>query len=750
MKNGYINVLLIAMAAIPVYSQQKMDPRTVLMSRILSHEGSLTEFPSDSSRMSRRKIKAFSTITNEHTGIDVFLTLKEPIANEELKAMGLRNIVRMNDIIVATVPLSGLDILKDNESIKSISVSGAGQLHCDRARKDTGVETVRTGGEGLPQGFDGSGVIVSIYDSGIEPGHLNFLDRERKENRIRGLWHYQTYQNEKGESVTDETPYLTPEEISGFKTDNPDETHGTHTLGIMAGAFGSGGEDSNNDYSGMAPGADILVGCGSVSYGNVARALAHFIEYAGNEEKPLVVNLSLGDNIGPHDGSDAFPRFLNEVGEYVPIFLSSGNEGRTKIALNKTFSTTDNEIKTVIIPRNTIRNYLGASWEAACEVQVWSEDSTPFTIETGLWDKAEERWVFSLPIARDGAASYICNGDYVSMSDYQNDDFDYLYENSAIGVSTGYDPNNGRYTADIWYMLNKQIRHMDRNIVPVLIVRGADGKRVDVYCDGYYNEFGSGKIKGWDEGSGDGTISNIACGENTIAVGAYCTRLILDPSIEGEVSDFTSWGVLPDGRVLPDILAPGDHIVSSMSTPFTESEYFSTDAYPAVYGVMYGEDNPFYWTLLQGTSQASPAMAGIAALWLQANPDLTPAEIKRIAKETARSTSNMTPQCGAGKVDALAGIKEAIKMSDVRSVTSEDETYFLCKYEPDGSLHIEYIFDTEFEVNVFDISGRCVLSEKSTGGVPLKITSEKTGIGMFFIRMKSPENSTARKFLITG
>ena len=518
----------------------------------------------------------------------------------------------------------------------------------------------------------------------------------------------------------------------------------------MAGAFGSGGEDKNNDYSGMAPGADILVGCGSVSYSNAARSIVHFLEYAEKEEKPLVINLSLGDNIGPHDGTDMFPKLLNQIGENVPIFLSSGNEGRTKIAINKTFSTTDEKIRTVIIPRNTIRNYLGASWEAACEVQVWSEDSTPFIIETGLWDKAEGKWVFSLPIARDGEASYICNGDYVSMSDYQNDDFDYLYENSAIGVSTGYDPNNGKYTADIWYMLNKQIRHMDRNIIPVLIVKGSEGKRVDVYCDGDYNEFGTGKIPGWDEGSGDGTISNIACGENTIAVGAYCTRLILDPSIEGEVSDFTSWGVLPDGRVLPDILAPGDHIVSSMSTPFTESEYFSTDAYPAVYGVIYGEDNPFYWTLLQGTSQASPAMAGIAALWLQANPDLTPAEIKRIAKETARSTSNMTPQCGAGKVDALAGIKEAIKMSDVRSVTSEDETYFLCKYEPDGSLHIEYIFDTEFEVNVFDISGRCVLSEKSTGGVPLKITSEKTGIGMFFIRMKSPENSTARKFLITG
>lgn len=727
------------------YSQGKLDPRTVLMSKIKHQESIIEGAAADSCRQVYKKIRKISSSASDFTGIDIFVTLDGEVATEDLETLGLKDVVIYNGIAVGKINVENLPILEDSPLVKGISMAGSGNLHCDRARTDTKVDIVRAGGEGLPQGYDGSGVIVSTYDSGIEFGHLNFLDKERKENRIRRVWHYLSSQDEKGQVVTEETLYDTPEAINEFKTDNANETHGTHTLGIMAGAFGSGGEDKDNDYSGMAPASDILVGCGTVSYSNVARSLVHFLEYAETEKKPLVVNLSLGDNIGPHDGTDLFPRLLNEIGAEVPIFLSSGNEGRNKIALHKTFTEEDGDIRTVIIPRNTMRSYLGASWEAACEVQVWSEDGTPFTIETGLWDKSENEWVYSLPVARDGEASYICNGDYVSMSNYQNDDFDYLYHNSAIGISTGYDPNNGRYTADIWYMLNKQVNHIDRNIVPVLIVKGENGKRVDVYCDGDYNEFGTGKMDGWDDGMTDGTISNIACGENTISVGAYCTRLILDPSVEGEVSDFTSWGVLPDGRVLPDILAPGDHIVSSMSTPFTASDYFSTDSYPAVYGVMYGEYNPYYWTILQGTSQSSPAMAGIAALWLQANPDLTSAEIKRIAKDTARPTSNITPQCGAGKVDALAGIKEALRISGIEKIVATGRTAFLCTTEPGGDLVIEHASDEEFDVHVYDMSGRMIRRAHSVAGMPLRLGERHTGKGIFIIKMQTASDSDVMK-----
>lgn len=735
MKKILIMVAASVFSALPAASQNKLDPRTTLFHTMQKavYETQMA-VPGDS--VTLRAPASYDTRYG-NTSTDVFITMSSEMSGQELEELGLKDIVTVGNIAVGTIAFSNLQNLEKCDRITGVSMSGKPHLLNNLSRKASRVDQIHAGTEGLPQGYNGEGVIVSLFDQGIEFGHINFLTKDRTECRVRRVWHYNTTTDGTGNTSTVETEYATPEDIEFFNIDDSTLTHGTHTLGILAGSFG---EEADDDYSGMAPAADIAIGCGTLAYANVARAITRFSEYAEEENKPLVVNLSFGDNIGPHDGTDAFPQLLNTLAEDIPIFMSSGNEGELKIALNKTFAEEDSVVRTVITPRNTIRSYLGASWEAACEVQVWSEDSTPFTVETGLWNKAENKWVFLLPTAPDGEASYIANGDFESVSNWQNDEFDYLYTSSAIGISTGLDPNNNRYTADIWYMLNKQTNHIDRNIVPVLIVKGQKGKRVDIYCDGDYNEFGTSRIEGWDEGEADGSISNIACGNNTIAVGSYCTRPISEQSVEGEVSFFSSWGVMPDGRTLPDILAPGDCIASSMSTPFTASEYYNQNAYPAVYGVMYGENNPFYWTIQQGTSQASPAMAGIAALWLQANPALTPEQIKQIAKETARPTAEMTPQCGAGKVDALAGIKRAIELAGTEQAYAEGKTPFLITREG-GTYVVENAFKEGFSIALFDMSGMPVHTAESLSGEALHISPDNIAKGLYLLRITS-DNGT--------
>ncbi len=683
-----------------------------------------------------------------HQLMDVLLTLSHEMTEGELIELGVIDPVVMGTVAVGYINSADLSLIEDNPQIVSISIPGKGKLHCDLARKDVGVDALRNGEKPLPQGFDGSGVIVSIFDQGIEPGHINFLTADRTESRVKRIWEYNTTQNNSGGSSTKETTYITPEEIKDFVTDDETLTHGTHTLGIMTGSFGVNKEDPEHDYSGMAPASDILIGCGTLVYSNVIRAIKRFKEYAETEGKPLVVNLSFGDNIGPHDGCDAFPKALDILAKNIPVFMSGGNEANTKIALNKTLTETNKEIKTVIVPRSSIRTYLGASWEAACEVQIWSEDDTPFTVQTGLWDKSLEDWVFMLPLAPDGEASYIANGAYQEISNYQNDDFDYLYQESAIGISTGLDLSNHRYTADIWFMLDKRTNHIDRNIVPVLIVTGQPGKRIDIYCDGEYNEFDSGKMEGWDKGSADGTISNIACGKNTIAVGSYCTRSMSESAEEGEVSKFSSWGVMSDGRILPDILAPGECLASSMSTPFTASDYYSEQTNPAVYGMMYGENNPFFWTIMSGTSQASPTMAGIAALWLQANPDLTPADIREIAQATARPTANMTPQCGAGKVDALEGLKMALSQVSSVDLVAANPSSILMTID-NGNWKVENIKGQKFTIDIYDVTGRVALHLESPDGESIGLGEKcNTLTGIYVVKVNSASESITRKIIL--
>ena len=63
-----------------------------------------------------------------------------------------------------------------------------------------------------------------------------------------------------------------------------------------------------------------------------------------------------------------------------------------------------------------------------------------------------------------------------------------------------------------------------------------------------------------------------------------------------------------------------------------------------------------------GTSFASPEVAGVAALLLQANPQATPAQIKHYIVSTAKPMGHFTKnEQGAGFIDVKAALKQALK-----------------------------------------------------------------------------------------
>jgi subtilisin family serine protease len=127
----------------------------------------------------------------------------------------------------------------------------------------------------------------------------------------------------------------------------------------------------------------------------------------------------------------------------------------------------------------------------------------------------------------------------------------------------------------------------------------------------------------------------------------------------GTIADFSSIGPTRDGRIKPDVVAPGVNIISAGSS-FHEYSYGEQMVTSTVF-----QHKTYPWCVMSGTSMATPCVAGIVALWLQANPQLTPEGVKEIIKATSKkpeeSMEYPNNTYGYGLIDAYAGIKMILK-----------------------------------------------------------------------------------------
>ena len=163
-----------------------------------------------------------------------------------------------------------------------------------------------------------------------------------------------------------------------------------------------------------------------------------------------------------------------------------------------------------------------------------------------------------------------------------------------------------------------------------------------------------------NDGPGEDTHNPYAQAPWVISVGASEKDAVLtgfsSRGKRGETGSFT----MPDGRAWtyinePTIVAPGVDIVSTRdlegALPPLEAQHDAETLDPAYL--------PFY-THMSGTSMATPHVAGIIALMFEANPHLTPAQVKDIIERTATNMTGRLPwEAGAGHINAYAAVAEA-------------------------------------------------------------------------------------------
>lgn len=145
-----------------------------------------------------------------------------------------------------------------------------------------------------------------------------------------------------------------------------------------------------------------------------------------------------------------------------------------------------------------------------------------------------------------------------------------------------------------------------------------------------------------NEGPSQGTISTPGNHPLIITVGAADDRNTV--SREDDVkAPFSSLGPTIDGLIKPDIYAPGTDIIS-LNAPGSELEKMLAES-------RVGE----HYIRMSGTSMATPFCAGVAALLLEANPYLSPNDIKSILM----STSSILGNEQAGYID----VKKALQLA---------------------------------------------------------------------------------------
>ena len=456
----------------------------------------------------------------------------------------------------------------------------------------------------------GEGVIVGVVDSGIDFRHLDFRtdqdgDGFEESTRIIALWDQTwglfgaVYDRDDIETALAESGGRTVKQVDR-------DGHGTHVAGIAAGD----GSSSSAGFRGVAPGAGIIAVKTTFFTADILEAVGFIFQEADLRGMPAVVNLSLGGHAGPHDGTSALERGLEELVRKPgrAIVVAAGNEGGLPIHIAGTL--------------------VGGA--------------KSFELEAGGRDASMELWypgnsMFSVSMRSPGGASVVAPAGGTSGYVPTSDGTAYI-DNASLGRN----PNNG-----------------DREVV-VRITETTSGARWRITVR---DEGGGGRFDGWITtltgtivgGDAESTIDEPGNSRGVVTVGSFDSKASWPSSVgeqddarnvePGALSGFSSRGPTRDGRIKPDLTAPGAWICSSLSgwaQPPTEERH--PDAVHAV---------------RKGTSMAAPHVTGAIALLLELDPALAASEIRETLIETARRDGGVLvgPLWGYGKLDAWGAVQ---------------------------------------------------------------------------------------------
>lgn len=677
----------------------------------------------------------------------VFVCASGDMADSVLAANGCRVYDRRGDIFIVSAPVRRLGALASASCVRRIEASASCRLDMDTTTSVVNALHVYEG-KALPQAYTGRGVVVGVMDVGFDLTHPNFLDSAGTGCRIRAFWD-QLSSDTVGSAFVVGRDYV-GDEIAAKKhsADGLIQTHGTHTLGCAAGAgYGS-------PYRGMAFESDICAVSNAVSssaevidsadlykYTSAVDALGfkYIFDYAESIGSPCVASFSEGYTVGEDSEDSLYCEYLSAItGPGRIIVASAGNESVHAGYMAK--------------PAGVERagSFLHSS----------GNEATVFVHSNGQFRL--------LLLAYDGGApdtlainSDSCTVDSSKVFPLVSPSGERLYDVAVIRYPSAFT------IGDTVYCVTLGGSSPVGGAVPIAIV--ADGQRssVTVRCASPAWFTNAQADDAWSDAETSHNIHAPACFPCVVAVGSTIHRTgftnykgtHFDYSQSGRNdgvrSYYSSIGPGLGRYTKPDVMAPGDNVVSSYSSYYLENNPEANDIKSDVAHFDYN-GRTYAWNSNTGTSMATPVVAGAIALWLQAKPTLTTDDVKDILAATARHPEEdmdyPNNYYGHGEIDVYRGLLCALGIDGIEGLSAKPLQGVTVALRHGGALLLDFTSPPSkpFAVSVFSTSGAKVFSTtvSPTGGSRFERSIPLAAGAVYAVQVSSPESGLGGSALI--
>lgn len=581
-------------------------------------------------------------------------------AAEVLRQYGCKELARVGDISIAAIPLSKLGALSCGKQVKRIETGRRCSIQMDTTRLVVNAEKVYTG-EGLSQSYTGRGVVVGVQDIGFDLTHPNFYSADMSQYRIKALWD-QLSRDTIGSTLYVGRDYVGRDALLELRhpIDGETQTHGTHTAGIAAGS-GAEGNGDISPYRGMACDADLVLVDNAAdnaslidpkdyykfTYATDALGFKYIFDYAERMHQPCVINFSEGSSQDFHGYDQLYYELLAKlIGPGRIIVSSAGNDGARNSYIHKNIG---KERAGAFI--------MGNGKRFSCTVK----SKQTFTFRVSVYDN------ISSPQIVDISTVNVCNAQDSLLTDsLLVGGKKYIWR--VLAYPNSYDTSETAYD----FQISSPSKLGDSPQVSLQVIgRDAD---IELYrMSGYMFPHSLDPVL--DAGDCRYTIFSPSSSPDVICVGStsYRTQFVnylgekkvYDSGQKGIRSAFSAMGPTLDGRIKPDVMAPGQNIISSYSTFFINNPKNVNASVKSDVRHFEYNGRTYAWNANAGTSMSAPVVTGAIALWLQADPTLTPADCLEIFAKTCShyDTSLSYPNnlYGYGQIDVAAGLREVLR-----------------------------------------------------------------------------------------